>query len=148
MTGSVGFLPISSSPAGPATSLPSRIQEKEGFVDVPANGHIGYGHNQQAHYLDVGGADWMKAQSAAARVVGEDVYRQLSVTRQNVLAELAYLMGEGGLLGFKKFMAAIHKLDWAAAGHELQDSLLPEQIGGRLVELRAMIEGRKEWPND
>jgi lysozyme len=49
-------------------------------------------------------------------------YAAAGVVRRAVLLEMAYWMGVGGCLRFRRMWAAVRAKDWAAAGSEMRDS--------------------------
>ena len=55
-------------------------------------------------------------------------YQELDPVRKEVLAELCFNLGIGGLLGFKRMIAAIQSKDFIAASLELLDSKWATQI--------------------
>lgn len=82
----------------------------------PARLTIGYGRNLQDVELELDVAELMlshdleRAQAGAFRVA--PWARALSATRQEILVEMAYQLGERGLSGFRRFLA------YAQAGDE------------------------------
>jgi len=60
----------------------------------------------------------------------------LAPARFDALANMAFNLGIGGLLKFRHLLAAMERGDWAAAVHELDDSIWSHQIddgvGGRI----------------
>jgi lysozyme len=57
-----------------------------------------------------------------------DWFKKLDQTRQGVLVEMAFNLGVGGVLNFKKMIAAIQNQDWDNAVEEMKDSLWATQI--------------------
>lgn len=106
---------------------------------VPPRRTIGYGRNlddhgisiQEAHELLV--RDAIKAQRVAAEIV--PTWLRLSDVRQNVLANMAFNLGGGGLRKFKHLLAAIAVSDWNAAADAMIASAWYGQVGARAVRL-------------
>jgi len=59
----------------------------------------------------------------------------LSPTRQDVLVNMAFNMGVGGVLKFKKMLANLEQGRWYDASREMLDSKWAQQVGERAVEL-------------
>ena len=66
---------------------------------------------------------------------------QLDSVRQDVLVDLAFNLGVGGLLGFRHFLAAMQAGDWTTAKAEMLNSKWATQVGSRAQELAAMVLG-------
>ena len=49
-------------------------------------------------------------------------WSKLSPTRQQVVASMGYQMGMGGLMGFRRMLAAMDRGDYDTAGKEMMDS--------------------------
>lgn len=65
-----------------------------------------------------------------------------AVVRYDVLVNMAFNMGIGGLLAFKKMLAAYKAGDWETAATEMLDSKWAEQVGPRAERLaKQMREG-------
>ncbi len=69
---------------------------------------------------------------------------QLDEPRRAVLVMLAFNMGIGGLLTFRKMLAAMGKQDWPEAARELLDSDYAQQVGPRAQRLARQLESG-EW---
>ena len=65
----------------------------------------------------------------------------LSLERQEVIFDLAYQMGVGGLLRFKKMWAAIESGDFETAGVELLDSRYAKQTPNRAEKNARILTG-------
>lgn len=70
--------------------------------------------------------------------------RDLDEARQAVLINMSFNLGIGGLLQFKKTLAAIKEQRWLDAGREMMDSKWAMQVGPRAHRLRKQIE-TGEW---
>ena len=108
---------------------------------------IGVGHN-----LD----DKPLSQSAIEQILSDDIsdvqqglrsvftwFQQIDSVRQDVLTDMAFNMGVGGLMGFRRFLAAMQNGDWLEAKKEMLDSKWAKQVGARAKELAAMVESGK-----
>jgi lysozyme len=62
-------------------------------------------------------------------------FSQLSETRQRVLTEMAFNMGFGGLMAFKRMWQAIQAKDWDGAANAMLDSLWAKEVGQRAIRL-------------
>ena len=65
---------------------------------------------------------------------------QLDEPRRGVLVMLAFNMGIGGLLTFRRMLAAMGKSDWPLAARELLDSEYAQQVGPRAHRLAQQLE--------
>jgi lysozyme len=63
----------------------------------------------------------------------------LDEVRRRVLFDMAFNMGIGGLLGFKKMLAAVQAGQWLGASEEMIASKWAGQVGQRAVTLAAMM---------
>lgn len=68
----------------------------------------------------------------------------LDPVRRAVLVNMAFNLGIGGLLQFRKFLAAVRASDWPRASNEMRDSLWAKQVGSRADRLARQIE-TGEW---
>ena len=142
--------PAADAPAptpGPVPDL-AAIAEAEGFsperyVGPGSAPHIGHGHRvtpaEAGALLE---ADMAAALAAAERVVGNSYWASLSEGRREVLAELAFILGETGLRGFEQLLAAVRRADFVQAAAEIVASRMAEQIPARATGLaRRMRDG-------
>lgn len=67
-------------------------------------------------------------------------WRTLDQTRQDVLADMCFNMGIGGLMQFKNTLAAIQAHDWSKASAGMLASTWAKQVGKRAVTLAQMME--------
>lgn len=63
----------------------------------------------------------------------------LSVPRAAVLVNLAFNMGIGGLMGFRKMLQALQDEQWETAAAELLASTYAEQVGPRAHRLALQL---------
>jgi GH24 family phage-related lysozyme (muramidase) len=75
----------------------------------------------------------------AQRLLGVDIWANLSDVRKRAVADLAYNLGEGGLSGFTKFLAAMRAEKYDIAGAELRNSKWFTQVGRRGPNIITMI---------
>lgn len=73
--------------------------------------------------------------SDAERWLSSNTFRELSDTRQEVIVEMAYQLGHGGLSSFVKFRAAVVDGHWSVAHAEMLDSLWARQTPTRAQTL-------------
>lgn len=66
-------------------------------------------------------------------------FPDLDAIRQRVMVDLAFNLGMGGLLGFRKFLAAMGRGDYLTAKKELESSAWYGQVGPRGPHLCSML---------
>ncbi len=111
------------------------------YVDTEGKLTIGVGRN----LTDVG-----VSEGEVASMLTNDVWRacgdlsragfqysveQIESPRYAVLVNMCFNMGIGGLLAFKKMLAAYRAGDWETAAKEMLDSKWAEQVGARAHRL-------------
>ncbi|WP_231943457.1 glycoside hydrolase family protein [Hydrogenophaga crassostreae] len=74
-------------------------------------------------------ADLNTAIDGAGRVV--DNFDQLSFSRQAVLVDMCFNMGENKLMDFSKMRRAVERGDWQGAANEMENSNWFHQVGDR-----------------
>jgi lysozyme len=146
-----------------------KLKEHEGFRGAPYKDSVGvktvgYGRNLEANPITaaewkaIGGKrditkeplteqeadvlfqnDLKRAKSAAKSVVG-DTFNKLSATRKQVVENMAFNLGEGGLSKFKKFLKALRAGDFDKAAAEMRSSKWAKQVGRRADELINMMK--------
>ena len=136
------------------------------YRDRYDNWTIGYGHNldtnpvpgltkdsrlteKEAHDLLV--ADIAKVVHNLKRNLGLQIstphiglFENLSPVRQAVLINMAFNLGIKGLCSFRKFLDCAARGAFAQAAGEMLNSRWSRQVGGRSLELAAMMS-RDEW---
>jgi lysozyme len=114
---------------------------------TPTRITIGYGRNlsdvgivdQEAHDMLV--RDAIKAERDAASLVTN--WSALDGVRQNVLANMCFNLGKGGLAKFPKFLAAVNEQRWSDAVAEMTNSAWYGQVGMRAARLaHEMLTGQ------
>ena len=114
----------------------------------------GVGHNLQAHPLP---ANWTYPLTPAqvTQLLEQDIadtlanldrnlpwWRGLDEVRQRVVANMAFNLGIGKLLGFKNTLAAMQRGSYAVAAAGMKNSAWFKQVGNRAVRLcKAMESG-------
>lgn len=104
---------------------------------------IGRGHNLE-HGISKAASDFIfkedmdKAEADLKKYL-PDVYDKLDANRQLVLIDMCFNLGIGGLLKFKKMLAAIKSGDYAKAAEELMDSAYARQVPERAEENKNII---------
>lgn len=66
-------------------------------------------------------------------------WRGMTEMRQNVLVNMCFNLGLGGLLKFKKALAAMEGGRYDDAADEMRDSAWAKQVGGRAVRLVSLM---------
>lgn len=77
--------------------------------------------------------------SGAMRLIGTDVWGELSDIRKRACADLCYNLGEGRLSKFKRFIAGMKTGDYNLAGQSLRDSKWFTQVARRGPNIITMI---------
>lgn len=109
---------------------------------------IGFGRNLDDVGVSLGEAiamlDTDISRSSAAVLAHLPWAMSLDEARRGVLVNMAFNMGIGGLLGFKKMLAACEKGEWTTAAAEMLDSEWAAQVGVRAERLVRQMESG-EW---
>ena len=128
------------------------IRRYEGFSKLPykcPTGHltIGYGHNLENGITPEMADFILKRDLETAERAVKDAFPwwwKLDDARQFVLVDMAFNMGQAGLKGFKKMLAAIESGDFDKAAEEMLDSKYGRQVVHR-ARLNAEIMKTGEW---
>ena len=127
-------------------TLIDTIKRHEGFRAIPyqcSSGvwTIGYGFTSLTKYeSDV----ILKIKVDNLQVDLAPVIEPLSPARQDVIINMAYNLGIGGVMGFKKMWLAIHNKDFARAADEMLKSKWADQVGARGIELSEIMRKGEE----
>lgn len=131
--------------------LREQIKAAEGlrldlYRDAKGYWTIGYGHCVERKPISQRAADVIlddDVNDATRDVLGALPWTStLAPARQDVLAEIAYWAGIGGLLGFHKMLAALEAGDYAEAAYQIVESDLTEVDRPRATRLsQTMREG-------
>lgn len=125
--------------------------------DVNDIEHIGYGFNLEIEwhdglleYLGVLGEDEIQelTQEQADYILDWHItdiqstiakrfpaFNMLSPLRQEIIMNMRFNLGSGGLRKFKKMWTAIENEDWKQASVQMLDSLWAKQVGNRAIRL-------------
>lgn len=125
-----------------------RLAEDEGFSGVPykcTSGKvtIGYGFNLDdwpltpAECLPILKSRADKVKADLANRIG--AFYRLPEAAQDVLINMAYQMGVGGLMGFKRFLRALEAGKFEDAYHEMMQSQWAQQTPNRARRLADII---------
>ena len=72
-------------------------------------------------------------------------YLALDPIRQKVVIDMAYNLGVGGLLKFRKMIAALEYGDYEGAADQMLDSRWAEQVGMRATRLAEMMRSGRDY---
>ena len=118
------------------------------YVDTNGQLTIGVGHNLTAKGVSQHIVEEMLDEDIADAVKDLDRqlpwWRQLNEARQIVMADMCFNIGIGGLLQFKKFLAAMEAGRFEDAAKEMQDSRWSHQVGNRARRLFLMVQTGKD----
>ena len=74
-----------------------------------------------------------------------DWYISTDPVRRKVLIDMAVNLGVGGLLKFRKMIAALERGDYEGAADQMLDSRWAEQVGYRAVRLAEMMRSGEDY---
>ena len=139
--------------------LEAELRRDEGirympYLDTakPPKRTVGVGHNMDVSPLP---ADWRFPLSDAQvdQILARDIettlakldkaitwWRSLDEVRQRVVANMAFNLGIGGLLGFKNTLAAMQRGSYAVAAAGMLSSKWAGQVGARAKRLAQAME--------
>ena len=135
------------------TSLIEQLERHEGFRDKPyldtvGKLSIGYGRNLDDVPLRRDEAELMllndilKAQADCRSSFPG--FAALSSVRQNVIVNMTFNMGPGGVARFRKMIESLRVQDYAGAAREMLDSKWARQVGVRADELAEQMRENRE----
>ncbi len=130
--------------------LAERIKAHEGlrlkpYTDSLGRITIGYGRCLDTRGISRDEADTMfnrdmvEAASNANLIVGAKTWRGIGETRQEILTEMVYQLGAGGVDGFRNMIAALRDRNYERAADEMLDSRWHDQTPARAEELAALM---------
>ena len=136
------------------TNLQKLLARHEGlrltpYQDTVGKLTIGYGRNLEGKGITESEAEFLMTNDIIE--VSEELDRrvpfwnQLDLVRKAALTDMAFNLGIGGLLKFKKMFAALEILDWQEAAREALDSTWATQVGQRSWDIADMII-TGHWP--
>ena len=88
---------------------------------------------------------WGDMQEVMEALDGHDWYRGLDPIRKKVIIDMAFNLGLGGLLQFKKMIAAIELSDYEEAAKQMLSSRWATQVGLRSMRLAEMMRTGKDY---
>ena len=136
------------------TDLKEEIKSHEGFVNKIYKDHLGfptifYGHliTSEDNYEEdkeypkemgeeVFELDFQKALASTESLIGS---RPVNHTAKEVLIEMVYQMGVGGVSKFKKMWEALEKGDYTEASFQMMDSRWAKQTPSRAESLSKIM---------
>ena len=122
-------------------NLIEKIKESEGFVgvvykDTEGFDTIGYGTKLPLTKEEAEVLLEMRLKAKIKELEQKEPFvNSLPLEKQEVIAEMCYQMGVGGVLGFKKMWAALKKENYALAAAEMLDSRWAKQTPSRAKKL-------------
>lgn len=112
---------------------------------------IGWGRNLEDKGISLNEAEYLLANDIsevrAQLTANLSWFQVLHEVRQAALVDLCFNLGWPGLSGFRKFLGAMGRGDYAKAGAELVDSRWYIQVGRRGPRIVKMIQ-LAEWPEE
>ena len=139
-------------------NLKEEIKSHEGFVNKIYKDHLGFptiffGHlitpednyEEDKEYPkemgeEVFELDFKKALDSTESLIGS---RPVNHTAKEVLIEMVYKMGVGGVSKFKKMWAALDNEDYEEAGNQMLDSRWAKQTPARCGKLSGKMKSAK-----
>lgn len=128
----------------PSPELVKSLKDHEGFrasAYVDTTGHLTIGYGQVVAELEVTEQEAEKWLLAGIEKRTKELETFLAFrgvkdqVRRDVLIEMAYNLGVGGLMKFKNMWTSIKAQDWNSAGEHMLDSLWATQVGHRAKTL-------------
>jgi lysozyme len=135
------------------TNLADQLIRDEGvrlfpYVDTVGKVTIGVGRNLTDDGISLTEARQLLANDIANAVAVMERELPWAVglddVRHAALANMAFNLGVGRLLGFKNFLDAMRSGDWKTARNQMLDSTWAKQVGARAQRLAIQIE-TGEW---
>jgi len=109
------------------------------YKDTTGHWTIGWGHNLEAKGISKKVANLLLDEDLEEAINDckekIDFFDQLSVTHQYILVNMAFNMGIGGLLSFKRMLAHMKEGDFINAAKELENSLAFKEVPNRIFRL-------------
>ena len=132
------------------TKSKDQLRKDEGFSAVPytdttGNLTIGYGRNLSKTKLRITEAELMLENDVVCATL--ELFKVLPWTRTQpddiicVLVNMTFNMGMGGLLEFRRFLAALQEGARETAAREMINSLWAVQVGDRSTRLANIVRG-------
>ncbi|ADE14168.1 glycoside hydrolase family 24 [Nitrosococcus halophilus Nc 4] len=108
------------------------------YRDTVGKMTVGYGRNLEDRGISEQEAELMLMNDVLhfqSRLSQYSWFLVMNETRQGVIINMAYNLGMGGLLSFKRMIAALGDRNYTLAACEMVDSLWAKQVGNRAAEL-------------
>lgn len=130
-------------------TLRDQLKRDEGlrlkvYADQLGHPTIGYGRALDTKGISLAEAEAMLDHDIQDATIEVDArlpwVATLDGARRAVLINMAFNLGIGGLLAFRKMLAAVERGDWAAAAGEMLDSRWATQVGPRAHRLSRQME--------
>jgi len=138
-----------------AEGLHARLIRHEGvrtcvYDDVYGNATIGVGHLLRKpvyascwprdHIMAVFHHDIARARAGARSALGSPLaWTNLAPAQREVLVEMAFWLGPGGLRGFHRMLGAVRAGDMTRAAAEIEDSKIGAEFASRAGELACIL---------
>jgi len=120
-------------------------KSKKPYTDTAGKITIGIGRNLTDVELSEDEIQYLFHNDLKRAIRGLDNWlpwwREKPENIRNVLMDMCFNMGIEGLLGFKKFLRALHEGDYDIAVKEMKDSKWYNQVGNRAKTLAEMVRG-------
>lgn len=126
-------------------TLRERIRRHEGCVAKPYQDSlgiwtVGVGRNLEAAEFSQDEIDLMFENDLRRATHGADMLcPHLTGVRRDVLIEMVFQLGTGGVSKFRRFLAAVGSHQWEIAADEMLNSRWHEQTKGRAEELAEIM---------
>ncbi len=130
-------------------NLTEQLKQQEGYRRYPYKctegfSTIGYGRNLETNGISEEEAECLLkrdiADCRAALLKSIGFFSQLDPVRQDALTNMAFQIGVGGLLRFKKMLLALNGANYSLASREALDSRWAVQTPGRAKVVAKMIQ--------
>ena len=128
-------------------TLRERIIRHEGYRDTPYRDSLGYLTVGVGRCIDkvpfsADEIDLMLTNDIARATHAADLLcPHLGGFRRDVLIEMCFQLGAGGVSKFKRFLAALENHQWGKAADEMLDSKWSQQTPARAQELAEVMRG-------
>lgn len=116
------------------------------YVDTKGNVTIGYGHNLTGYTITQDEAETLLNDDIDAVIAALDAqptsvicFDCINSVRQQVLVEMAYQLGVGGLLQFRRMLGAVQRKDFNLAADEILASAAAQECPDRFASLAARM---------
>ena len=115
----------------------------KGYRDAVGKWTVGWGHNIEDRPISRRAADIILEDdidgTKAELLVYLPWYAGLDEVRRAVIVDMAFNMGVGGLMSFKKALTALRAHQYNTAAEEMLDSKWSQQVGARAQRLALVM---------